>query len=346
MKKKIILIIYFIICFILLCLSRINDAVRLYNVSLILLFIAIFYILYKLFRRYKGKVIIDEKIRTNKQTELKKVSVVIPNYNYAHYIEKRIDSVLNQTYPIYELIILDDLSKDNSVEVIEEKLKRIKKENKDIIVKFIKNEKNSGNVFKQWKKAFELSTGDYLWIAEADDLSDKHFLNVVMQGFINDEVIMSYSESKAIDEDENVINNDFRYWSDIFNIKLWNKNFVISGKKMLDKSLCINNSIVNASSVVFKKSSNIDVAKYLKQAQQYKLSGDWYFYSKYLLHGSIAYSTDSLNLHRVHKNSVTSNTDSLKKYDEIVAIQDSIKNDIKISFISKYYMKKFRNISK
>ena len=48
----------------------------------------------------------------------KKVSVVIPNYNYQDFITERIDSILMQTYPIYELIILDDCSTDNSVKVI------------------------------------------------------------------------------------------------------------------------------------------------------------------------------------------------------------------------------------
>ena len=55
----------------------------------------------------------------------KKVSVIIPNYNYEKYIIERIDSVLMQTYPIYEIVILDDCSPDNSVKVINKKIDEI-----------------------------------------------------------------------------------------------------------------------------------------------------------------------------------------------------------------------------
>ena len=109
--------------------------------------------------------------------------LIIPNYNYANYINDRIDSILNQKYPIYELIILDDKSSDNSVEIIEEKIKNIKIKYPKLKIKFIVNKKNSGNVFKQWNKAFTTATGDYIWIAEADDLCSKYFLGTVMQGF-------------------------------------------------------------------------------------------------------------------------------------------------------------------
>ncbi|QYO64136.1 glycosyltransferase family 2 protein [Leptolyngbya sp. 7M] len=47
-----------------------------------------------------------------------KVSIVLPNYNYAHYLDERIQSLLNQTYKDFELIILDCASADNSIEVI------------------------------------------------------------------------------------------------------------------------------------------------------------------------------------------------------------------------------------
>ena len=80
----------------------------------------------------------------------KKVSVVIPNYNYENYIEERIDSILMQTYPIHELIILDDCSTDNSVNKIEEIIKK----HPDVNIKFVKNEKIVVQYLANGKKLF------------------------------------------------------------------------------------------------------------------------------------------------------------------------------------------------
>ena len=294
-----------------------------YILSSTILIVFILSFLFFLYKLYKNRVKFNY-FKRFKKLDIKKVSVVIPNYNYDNYIEKRIDSVLNQTYPIYELIILDDCSKDKSVEIIENKIKQIKVDKPNVKVKFIKNKINSGNVFIQWKKAFEESTGDYLWIAEADDLCSKYFLNVAMQGFENAAVVLSYTESKGINSNGKIVNHDFRFWADLYHIRLWNKDFIIDGKEFLDKSLSINNSIVNASAVIFKKISKINFNKIFKDTMKYKLSGDWYFYSKYLLYGYISYSVDSLNYHRVHENSVTNSTDKLTKFNEIISVQNSI----------------------
>lgn len=96
-----------------------------------------------------------------------KVSVIIPNYNHAQYLEERIQSVLSQTYTDFELIVLDDCSSDNSVEIIRNMSFAGKRDN----VRFYFNETNSGNTYMQWKKGISLAKGDYIWIAESDDFS-------------------------------------------------------------------------------------------------------------------------------------------------------------------------------
>ena len=54
------------------------------------------------------------------EVEIKKISVVMCTYNGARFIREQLDSILNQTYPIYELIIQDDCSTDETVEIVKE----------------------------------------------------------------------------------------------------------------------------------------------------------------------------------------------------------------------------------
>ena len=96
-----------------------------------------------------------------------------------------------QTHPIRELIILDDASTDESLHVIAKLTASL-----DIPVQIIANNQNSGSVFKQWQKGVEAATCDYVWIAEADDLAEPGFLEEVMKGFDDKEVVLSYSQSK------------------------------------------------------------------------------------------------------------------------------------------------------
>ena len=65
-----------------------------------------------------------------------KVSVIITSYNYEQYIKDAIESVLNQTYSDFELVIIDDCSTDNSANII--------KQFNDERIKFIQNEQNLG----------------------------------------------------------------------------------------------------------------------------------------------------------------------------------------------------------
>src|SRR5579859_2961505 len=108
---------------------------------------------------------------TNKS--MPKVSVVIPNYNHARFLRKRIDSVLQQTYQDFELILLDDCSTDDSRAILSQYTA-------DPRARVEFNEVNSGSTFRQWNKGVRLARGEYVWIAESDDYADEHLLETLV----------------------------------------------------------------------------------------------------------------------------------------------------------------------
>ena len=98
------------------------------------------------------------------------VSVIVPNYCHAPYLEQRIESILQQTFQDFELILLDDCSTDGSREILE------RYRNHPKVSGIFYNERNSGSPFKQWEKGLSKAKGDYVWIAESDDFSSPCFL--------------------------------------------------------------------------------------------------------------------------------------------------------------------------
>jgi len=96
------------------------------------------------------------------------VSVLMPTYNYAHYISEAIQSVLDQTYQDFELVIIDDRSSDNTDEVVKPFLA-------DPRVRYYKNEKNLGLV-GNFNKCLEYANGRYIKYLLADDKFDKELL--------------------------------------------------------------------------------------------------------------------------------------------------------------------------
>lgn len=89
------------------------------------------------------------------------VSIIMPSYNTAQYIKKTIQSVLNQTYTNWELLIVDDCSDDNTNEVLYTIT--------DQRIKIIKNEKNSGAAVSR-NKALREAKGRWIAFLDSDDL--------------------------------------------------------------------------------------------------------------------------------------------------------------------------------
>ena len=265
---------------------------------------------------------------------IKKVSAIIPNYNYADFLQERIDSILNQTYPISELVILDDCSTDNSVEVI----KRITAGITSIPVKLIVNENNSGSVFSQWQKGIDNISGDYFWICEADDSADPEFLEVCMKGFDDEEVVLSYVDSARINDQNELIRSNSQDLYNIFDTDHWDKPFIVDGKDEIKQYLSVLNTILNVSGVVWK---NLDISQILEEAKRFHVAGDWYIYVNFLERGKVAFDSRCLNYYRKHENSVTSSVKADIEYREICEIEDTIAQKYNVG-MDIYKIQRFR----
>jgi len=262
-----------------------------------------------------------EKIFTNVEKEEKfsytEVSVIVPNYNYEQYLPVRLRSIINQTVKPKEIILLDDVSTDHSIEVAEPILKEAKKKYK-IDYKIIKNESNNG-CFNQWLKGISLAKYPYIWIAEADDYAKENFLETLMPNFEDKEVVLSYSKSQVIDETCKVSNYKYTDYTDDLSKTKWQKSFKEDGTIQIKKYFSRKNIIPNASSAVIRKSATIGLETVLKD---YQAIGDWIAYIYILSHGKIAYAKEALNGHRRHSKSIIAKKEkSIKFLEEIIRIK-------------------------
>lgn len=126
------------------------------------------------------------------------VTIYITNYNYAHYIEKAIESVINQSFKDYEVLIIDDGSTDGSQEVIE---KYSDKQNFQIIY-----QKNKGLVVTN-NIALRLSQGKYIMRLDADDYLDVNALSIMVSEMEKDDDLgLVFPNYFIVDKDGNILN--------------------------------------------------------------------------------------------------------------------------------------------
>jgi glycosyltransferase involved in cell wall biosynthesis len=217
-----------------------------------------------------------------------KISVIIPNYNHSEFLKKRIDSVLNQTFQDFELIILDDKSPDNSIEIIEQYRNHPK------VSHIVYNEINSGTTFKQWEKGINLAKNDYIWIAESDDWCEPSLLQTLVDGIAaNENIVLAYVQSYYMVGDNKIA------WAT-------KENFLEStmkGDEYVKQKLAYFCTIINASMAVFKKSTFANVNQ---KYTTFKMCGDWLFWSGVASQGNVFISGKTLNYFRNHDKDVSS----------------------------------------
>ena len=154
-------------------------------------------------------------------------SIVIPTYNHGHFIKQCLESVLNQTYTHWEIIVGNNYSEDNTVEVVESL--------SDRRIRLI-NFSNAGIIAASRNKGIELANGDWICFLDSDDLFYPNKLEELLRSVMNFDVIYHdldiYSDSKL----------------------MWKKK--VKGRELkgnIEKDLIINGNALPCSSVAVRK---------------------------------------------------------------------------------------------
>lgn len=250
-----------------------------------------------------------------------KVSVIIPSYNHKRFLERRINSILNQSFKDWELIIMDDASTDGSKAIIES----FSRKHPEIKTHF--NKSNSGGPFRQWNRGAEMARGDYLWFAESDDNCEPQLLEKLVPILDkNPSVGIAYGQSYLVDEEDNIINSYLKNLEFIYKTDAWESNFVKSGKEVCREWLLFHNPIPNASGALLRKSTYMECGM---ANPDMLLNGDWYLYTKMLCRSDLAFTAEHLNFFRVHPSTQRERSRSTARvYKEIIKINEFIRREI------------------
>lgn len=246
-----------------------------------------------------------------------KVSVIIASYNYAQYIKESIESVLNQTYSDFELVIIDDCSTDNSVEIINQF--------KDNRIKFIQNDKNLG-LKSTIQKALSHCTGEWIAFLESDDM------------WVSDTLEKRLACAEKY-PNVGIIFNDVSEFGDEQWLLAVKKNFErvrkILNKKKFPKNIFydinLHNLILTFSSVMIKRKffENLNFETPVDALL------DWWIYIHISYQTEAYYMKDKLTKWRQHRQSyITRKKKPNLKMPNILAYLDVYKkNNLGISFI-------------
>ncbi len=218
------------------------------------------------------------------------VSVIVPNYNHARFLRKRIDSVLQQTFQDFELILLDDCSTDDSRSILSSYAA-------DPRVRIEFNDANSGSTFKQWNTGVRLAHGEYVWIAESDDYADERFLERLVAVLdAAPQVVFVNCRSWRVYADDRVDGYADSYLVAL-NPDKWANDFNADGREECRNYFVHLNPVFNASSVLLRKIVYEQVGG---ADESLRFCGDWKLWAAMALKGRIAHIGGALNYYRVH----------------------------------------------
>jgi glycosyltransferase involved in cell wall biosynthesis len=216
-----------------------------------------------------------------------KISVCIPVYNGSDFIEEAIKSVLSQNFDDYELLIIDNKSTDNTVDIINNF--------KSPKIRLIQNTENIG-LIPNWNKALENARGKYIKILPADDLIYQGCLlkqSEILDNDVNEEIAMVCARRNIIDNKGKIL----------FNRGFTKKEQIFSGIQAINKNIRSGGNIIGEGGAIMFRKSIIAKTGVFNSSIFYVLDLDLWF--KILLHGNLYALPLVLSAFRVSGNSAS-----------------------------------------
>ena len=222
-----------------------------------------------------------------------RVSILVPSYNHAAYLPRRLASIFDQGVSDIEVLVIDDASFDDSGEVLQDLQRKF-------AFTLIRNPRNSGTPFAAWSAFSAWARGQYFWICESDDFAEPDFL---AQALANLEAVpdaaLYYCNSWVVDEADRRIGDTSEYFTKTWRETRWDRAFVNAGRPELADFQQRGQIVPNMSSALIE-------AEAFRQAltpllTRFKLCGDWLFIGRVLPHGKVIFDPARRSNFRKHE---------------------------------------------
>ena len=262
------------------------------------------------------------------------ISVIIPVYNAEKYLEQCLNSIKNQTYKNFEVIIVNDGSKDNS-EVI---CKRFSEDDS----RFRYFTKSNGGVSSARNFGLDNANGHYITFIDGDDWVEHNHLEILIKSITennSDIAICSYKEfDNNIDTYYTIVYT--KQEKNLLNFEKMNRDdFLTIFPKLMSINVCFNNAVAK----LFRK----ELVNNLRFDTSIKYGEDLDFYfSLYLNVESISYVDELTYVYRIHGDSTTSNFNQEHAEQELSIFKKMFKKIQEIGLPTIHYFNKFQKLLK
>ncbi len=248
------------------------------------------------------------------------VSIVIPAYNAAAFVEDAINSVLVQTTPAREIIVVNDGSKDDTLAILQALADRHTRATGNIPSLVIIDQKNAG-VSAARNAAAAIATGHYIAFLDADDIYLPDFLTEALRAF------QAFPDAVAFFCNQKAFNAQGLLPGAWFDDKPFIKMPVTEqgAFRRIDQSLftpLLSGNFVPPSGTVLVKDAAVRAGLFQVGLAT---SEDRDFFCRVALHGSYIYTTDILSHIRIHESNASIATDQFRLADNAVRVLDKLK---------------------